>query len=128
MSKKKNLERAIVLGLILSTGICGSAWAETIHGFKDDRDSNGTITLTNGTVVTVVGTGNYGPGIDHNTGGGPDIDYDNNPNAIYLNNSLFYQDKEGIHNLPVLAENNVKLVFNNVNMVSPYIKKSCRCY
>lgn len=124
MSKKKNLERAIVLGLILSTGICGSAWAETIHDFKGDRDSNGTITLTNGTVVTVVGTGNYGPGIDHNTGGGPDIDYDNNPNAIYLNNSLFYQDKEGIHNLPVLAEDNVKLVFNNVNMVSPYIKKA----
>lgn len=124
MSKKKNLERAIVLGLILSTGICGSAWAETIHDFKDDRDSNGTITLTNGTVVNVVGTGNYGPGIDHNTGGGPDIDYDNNPNAIYLNNSLFYQDKEGIHNLPVLAEDNVKLVFNNVNMVSPYIKKA----
>ena len=124
MSKKKNLERAIVLGLILSTGICGSAWAEkTIHDFKGDRDSNGTITLTNGTVVTVVGTGNYGPGIDHNTGGS-DIDYDNNPNAIYLNNSLFYQDKEGIHNLPVLAEDNVKLVFNNVNMVSPYIKKA----
>jgi len=124
MSKKKNLERAIVLGLILSTGICGSAWAETIHAFKDYRDSNGTITLKNGTVVTVVGTGNYGPGIDHNTGGGPNIDYDNNPNAIYLNNSLFYQDKEGIHNLPVLAENNVKLVFKNVNMVSPYIKKA----
>ena len=123
MSKKKNLERAIVLGLILSTGICGSAWADTIHEFKGDRDSNGTITLTNGTVVTVYGKGNYGPGIDHNTGG-TNIDYDNNPNAIYLNNSLFYQDKEGIHNLPVLAEDNVKLVFNNVNMVSPYIKKA----
>lgn len=122
MSKKKNLERAIVLGLILSTGVCGSAWADTIHDFKGDRDSNGTITLTNGTVVTVDGTGNYGPGIDNGTGGGPGIDYDNNPNAIYLNNSLFYQDKEGIHNLPVLAEDNVKLVFNNVNMVSPYIK------
>lgn len=28
MKRSKNLERAIVLGLILSTGVCGSAWAE----------------------------------------------------------------------------------------------------
>lgn len=28
MKGKKNLERAIVLGLILSTGVCGNAWAE----------------------------------------------------------------------------------------------------
>ena len=28
MKCSKNLERAIVLGLILSTGVCGSAWAE----------------------------------------------------------------------------------------------------
>ena len=29
MKRKRNLERAIVLGLILSTGVCGSAWAYT---------------------------------------------------------------------------------------------------
>lgn len=29
MKCKKNLERAIVLGLIFSTGVCGSAWADT---------------------------------------------------------------------------------------------------
>ena len=28
MQKRKNLERAVVLGLILSTGIYGGAWAE----------------------------------------------------------------------------------------------------
>ena len=28
MARKKNLERAIILGLILSTGVYGSAWAE----------------------------------------------------------------------------------------------------
>lgn len=28
MKRSKNLERAIVLGLILSTGVCGSVWAE----------------------------------------------------------------------------------------------------
>ena len=27
MKRERNLERAIVLGLILSTGVCGSAWA-----------------------------------------------------------------------------------------------------
>lgn len=30
MKRRKNLERAIVLGLILSTGLYGSAWAEPI--------------------------------------------------------------------------------------------------
>lgn len=30
MKCKRNLERAIVLGLILSTGVCGSAWAEDL--------------------------------------------------------------------------------------------------
>lgn len=30
MKCKRNLERAIVLGLILSTGVCGSAWAENV--------------------------------------------------------------------------------------------------
>lgn len=35
MKGKKNLERAIVLGLILSTGVYGSAWAETIRPISD---------------------------------------------------------------------------------------------
>lgn len=41
MKCKRNLERAIVLGLILSTGVCGSAWAADIefHG-KVDTDGN----------------------------------------------------------------------------------------
>ena len=34
MKGKKNLERAIILGLILSTGVYGSAWAETSNGIK----------------------------------------------------------------------------------------------
>lgn len=34
MARKKNLERAIILGLILSTGVYGSAWAETSNGIK----------------------------------------------------------------------------------------------
>lgn len=30
MARKKNLERAIVLGLLLSTSVCGSAWADFV--------------------------------------------------------------------------------------------------
>ena len=30
MARKKNLERAIILGLILSTGVYGSAWAAEV--------------------------------------------------------------------------------------------------
>lgn len=37
MARKKNLERAIILGLILSTGVYGSAWAAevTTGDFED---------------------------------------------------------------------------------------------
>lgn len=43
MARKKNLERAIVLGLILSTGVYGSAWAAEvgpIHNANYNNDSN----------------------------------------------------------------------------------------
>ena len=42
MARKKNLERAIILGLILSTGVYGSAWAEEpITGpIVDDKYNN----------------------------------------------------------------------------------------
>lgn len=46
MKCKRNLERAIVLGLILSTGVCGSAWAYTNlddSGYwHDSTDQSGT--------------------------------------------------------------------------------------
>lgn len=42
MKCSKNLERAIVLGLILSTGVCGSAWAKKV----DNEGRNGYIELT----------------------------------------------------------------------------------
>lgn len=41
MKCKRNLERAIVLGLILSTGVCGSAWAKEV----DNEGRNGYIEL-----------------------------------------------------------------------------------
>lgn len=36
MKRSKNLERAIVLGLILSTGVCGSVWAVESNNCSDD--------------------------------------------------------------------------------------------
>lgn len=42
MARKKNLERAIILGLILSTGVYGSAWAET--PITEDNASNSSYT------------------------------------------------------------------------------------
>ncbi len=42
MKGKKNLEKVIVLGLILSTGVCGSAWAKEVNNIG----RNGYIELT----------------------------------------------------------------------------------
>lgn len=45
MIRERNLERAIVLGLILSTGVCGSAWAADIyyHGEADKHGNSGAV-------------------------------------------------------------------------------------
>lgn len=104
MSKKKNLERAVVLGLILSTGICGSAWAEGIDEFKN-RASDGVITVPHS--ITVDGTGYYWSDVTDNSWG----------DGVILNNSLFDKD---LKNLTVEI-GNLNLTFNNVNMLSPHI-------
>lgn len=44
MKCKRNLERAIVLGLILSTGVCGSAWAYKYNKPTDDSGTGLSIT------------------------------------------------------------------------------------
>lgn len=44
MIRSKNLERAIVLGLILSTGVCGSAWAYEYNTPTDDSGTGLSIT------------------------------------------------------------------------------------
>lgn len=46
MKCKRNLERAIVLGLILSTGVCGSAWADDFTWNKK-TDESGTGAVIN---------------------------------------------------------------------------------
>ena len=111
MMRRKNLERAIVLGLLLSTGVYGNAWAESIEEFKEGAVDS-VITVTEDTTVT--GTKYYGPDVSTGSGvGGP---------AYILNNSLFERpepDKD-IVNITVTA-GNVKLKFENVNMLSPHI-------
>lgn len=53
MAKKKNLERAIVLGLLLSTSVCGSAWADVIliegeNAYPEGLTVSGTTETYNG--------------------------------------------------------------------------------
>lgn len=50
MKCKRNLERAIVLGLILSTGVYGSAWAADIY-YRGEADKDG----NSGAVIPVSG-------------------------------------------------------------------------
>lgn len=107
MSKKKNLERAIVLGLILSTGVYGNVLAADPDGIGIDQfkggPENSVITVNEDTIVN--GTEDYGPDITV-----PDVG----------DNSLFNEKNE---NMTVTAEN-VKLTFNRVNMISPHIVRA----
>ena len=62
MARKKNLERAIILGLILSTGVYGSAWAaESIESITDNNaeayqsySKNNDIIITDGAEGNIV--------------------------------------------------------------------------
>lgn len=62
MARKKNLERAIILGLILSTGVYGSAWAaESIESITDNNaeayqsySKNNDIIITDGDEGNIV--------------------------------------------------------------------------
>ena len=117
MSKKKNLERAIVLGLILSTGVYGNVLAADPDGigigqFKGGAE-NSIIPVTENTIVN--GTGYYGPDVSSGSGV-------NQPKHI-LKNSLFEERGGNIVNLTVTA-GDVQLTFNDVNMLSPHIIKA----
>lgn len=78
MKCSKNLERAIVLGLILSTGVCGSVWAE-YRQLPDDGHWEG-IMNKNGEGVTIKKSGKFNS-INVNATGVTD-DY-NNASALY---------------------------------------------
>ena len=50
MMRRKNLERAVILGLLLSTSVYGSAWAEDIYG----NENNNSITVNKGVIYNNV--------------------------------------------------------------------------
>ena len=111
MSKKKNLERAIVLGLILSTGVYGNVLAADPDGIGIEQFKEiSIIPVTENTIVN--GTGYYGPDVSPDSGPGGQ--------AYILKNSLFERRDGEIVNLTVTA-GDVQLTFNNVNMLSPHI-------
>lgn len=76
MKCSKNLERAIVLGLILSTGVCGSAWA--YKQLPDDGHWEG-IMNTNGEGVKIEKSGEF-DSINVNATGVP-ANYNNSTNT-----------------------------------------------
>lgn len=99
MKGKKNLERAIILGLILSTGVYGSAWAaevttgEFIKGQYTDGSPVDGITIDGNTInvsdsITVNGTGTvndsqWEPGKTISVGNGIDLTF----NKVWLQNA-----------------------------------------
>ena len=69
MKRKKNLERAIILGLILSTSVYGSAWAEEIHDISNFRNLANPINITKDTIVNGTGTSIGGDEVNNTISG-----------------------------------------------------------
>ena len=57
MMRRKNLERAIVLGLLLSTSVYGSAWAKDIPSGGLWTDANKEVEAGNNLIITTDGVG-----------------------------------------------------------------------
>ena len=106
MKGKKNLERAVVLGLLLSTSIYGSALAAgvSIGDFVDGK--TGIITIDTDTETVVNGNGTQGG--DSDTTG----------------NSLFSYVNGTRYNNKVFVSNGLGLTFNNVALNNAYIQSN----
>ena len=91
MKRRKNLERAIVLGLLLSTSVYGSAWAESLDDFKNNA-VDGKITVTEDTFVD---------------GTGGSLIYGDTANSIY--------------DVTIEVSDNSTLTLKNVNATKPNI-------
>ena len=106
MKGKKNLERAVVLGLLLSTSIYGSALAAgvSIDDFVDGK--TGIITIDTDTETVVNGNGTQGG--DSDTAG----------------NSLFSNVNGTRYNNKVFVSNGLGLTFNNVALNNAYIQSN----
>ena len=123
MKRRKNLERAIVLGLLLSTSVYGSAWAEysfNTQDFKNTADSTGNILVKDDTVVTgeniedknkyTGGEGNYNS-LDRNT-----ITVSNGANLTLNNVHMLKPNIEGDGNIVIkITDDNVNTAGIHVN-------------
>ena len=92
MKGKKNLERAIVLGLLLSVSVYGNAWAMPIENFRNSADATGNIIVDEDTIVD--GNSTYSGG-------------DGNSNSL--------------DNKTITVSNGSDLTLNNVHMLKPNI-------
>ena len=101
MGRKKNLERAIVLGLILSTGVYGSAWAAEVT--TGDFENAATMTIEG---ISVDGN-NYTVSKDTTING--------NTTGSALNWSW-------LGNKVITVENNANLTFNGIQLNNSTIK------
>lgn len=101
MKRHKNLERAIVLSLLMSSSIYGTVFADekNIDEFKNGANESNIINVVEDT--TVNGTGKYGPDL----GSG------------LTENTLWKDNKD--HYVVSVGDNN--LIFNDVNMYAPEI-------
>ncbi len=101
MKGKKNLERAIVLGLILSTGVYGSAWAAEVT----------TGNFENAAKVTIEGISVDG----NNYTVSKDTTINGNTTGSALNWSW-------LGNKVIIVENNANLTFNGIQLNNSTIK------
>lgn len=101
MGRKKNLERAIVLGLILSTGVYGSAWAAEVT----------TGNFENAAKVTIEGISVDG----NNYTVSKDTTINGNTTGSALNWSW-------LGNKVITVENNANLTFNGIQLNNSTIK------
>ena len=92
MARKKNLERAIVLGLLLSVSVYGNAWAMPIEDFRNSVDATGNIIVDEDTIVD--GNSTYSGG-------------DGNSNSL--------------DNKTITVSNGSDLTLKNVHMLKPNI-------
>lgn len=92
MARKKNLERAIVLGLLLSVSVYGNAWAMPIEDFRNSADATGNIIVDEDTIVD--GNSTYSGG-------------DGNSNSL--------------DNKTITVSNGSDLTLKNVHMLKPNI-------
>ena len=92
MKRKKNLERAIVLGLLLSVSVYGNAWAMPIEDFRNSADATGNIIVDEDTIVD--GNSTYSGG-------------DGNSNSL--------------DNKTITVSNGSDLTLKNVHMLKPNI-------